>query len=50
MLSESLTTTNAPVAYQVRDLRFEHLQDARGIGVTQPRLSWITTTPAQTYT
>jgi alpha-L-rhamnosidase len=49
MLPESLTTTNDPVVYQVRDLRFEHVQDACGVGVTQPRLSWITTTPAQNW-
>ena len=49
MLPESLTATNDPVVYQVRDLRFEHLQDACGIDVTQPRLSWITTTPAQNW-
>ncbi len=29
MLPETLSTANDLVAYQVRDLRFEHLHDAR---------------------
>ncbi len=47
MLAENVAAESAAPVYRVRDLRFEHLTDALGIGVAAPRLSWIVETPAQ---
>lgn len=38
------STPNTPMNTRIERIRFEHLREALGIGISQPRLSWIVQT------
>jgi alpha-L-rhamnosidase len=42
-------TNAAPEATTITNVRFEHLQDALGIGTARPRISWTISTPTRDW-
>jgi alpha-L-rhamnosidase len=49
MLSQSSLAERKTAGVTVMDVRFEHLRDAFGIGVAQPRVSWIIATSTENW-
>src|SRR5450756_937662 len=43
-MSQTTTETRSGSAVRVAEVRFEHVREALGIGVPEPRLSWIVQT------